>query len=84
MVFKIIITAVSSFSLGLVIGILIVYFLIGRKFFRFMKIERMNMISEMNSNSNEVLSEVDRRAKESELKHKLLKEQGGNLDGKEE
>lgn len=83
MVFKLIITGISSFSLGLVIGILIVYFLAGRKFFSFMKIDRTNMIGEMSSNSKEVHGEVDRRAILDQSKHQLLEERGENFDEKE-
>lgn len=80
MVFKLILTGVSSFSLGLVVGILIIYFLGGRKFFSFMKMDRMNMCSEMSSNVKEVHSEVDRRATTSLRSQELLEDKGDGSD----
>ena len=84
MVFKLIITGISSFSLGLVIGILIVYFLVGKTFFSFMKIDRMNMCSEMESNSNEVREELDSKVKESIEDQNLLEDKEEFFDGNEE
>lgn len=83
MAFKLILTGLSSFSVGVVVGILIIYFLCGRKFFSFMKVERSNICGEMNSNTKEVLSEVDRRAFLDQPEHKLLEEKEENSDEKE-
>ena len=81
---KLLFVGISSFGLGLTIGILIIYFLGARKFFSFMKIDRMNMCSEIQTNVKEVVGEVDRRAMLDQPEHKLIEEKGENLDGKEE
>ena len=80
MVFKVIIAIISSFSFGLAMGILIIYFLAARKFFMFMKVERQNFCSEMRSNTDEIHGDVNARAF-AEQKQKLLDQKEEDLDG---
>ena len=80
MVFKLLIIAISSFSFGLALGILIIYFLVGKTFFNFMKIDRIHMCSEMESNSNEVRDELDKFIEDDNL----LDDKEEFLDGNEE
>ena len=83
MVFKLIITGISCFSLGVGTGILIIYFLCGRSFFNFMKVERKNFCIEMDSNTKEIHDDMKLKVLVTKSQN-LLEEKGENLDGKEE
>lgn len=79
MAFKFIMTGLASFNVGLILGILIIYFFGGRSFFKLMKIDRRNLCAEMESNTKEIHDEVDRRAA-AELQHGLLENKGDGSD----
>ena len=83
MVFKMIIAGIGLFSLGLVIGILIIYFFVGREFFSFMKIERKNFCSEMESNTSEIHNDIYDRLSATKVQN-LLDDKEEFLDGNEE
>ena len=78
---KMILIGISIFSSGVVTGILVLYFFGLKRFLKFMKIDRMNLQSEIESNSGEIRGEIDRKAFESIQSQNLIEEKEETFNG---